>query len=72
MQQELLPTQPSNETDEILKARIERLYRIYGQNWRPFFEQKDERADDANESDPMPPWLLRQARQLSTASVGSE
>jgi hypothetical protein len=72
MQQELLPMPPSNETEEVLKARIERLYKTYGQNWRPFFEQKDDRVTDSDEPDPMPWWLLRQARQLAAAIPGKE
>ena len=64
MQQELLPTPPSNETEEILKARIERLYRIHGQDWRPVFKQQDQNQDDTDDSDALPWWLLRQARQI--------
>jgi hypothetical protein len=67
MQPELLSLPQSDETEEALKARIERLYKIYGQNWRPFFEQIDERLVEV-ETNPMPWWLIRRARQLASTS----
>lgn len=63
MQPELLPLPQSDETEEALKVRIERLYRIYGQNWRPFFEQHAERLEE--ETDPLPWWVIRRARQMA-------
>ena len=65
MQPELLPTPQTDETEERLKARVEKLYRIYGQNWRPFFEQKEINPNEDSDSDPFPAWVLRLARQQS-------
>jgi len=65
MQPELLPIPPSDETEEILKARLDRMYRRYGQNWRPFFETADERLKSDDEENQMPWWVLSRARQLS-------
>ncbi len=63
MQPELLPTPQTDETEERLKARVEKLYRIYGQDWRPFFEQKE--SNPSEDADPFPLWLLRRAREES-------
>lgn len=66
MQPELLPTPQSDETEEALKNRVERLYRTYGQNWGPFFEQHAERLEE--DADPLPWWLIRRARQIASES----
>ena len=66
MQPDLLPTPQRDETEEMLNARIERLYRIYGQDWRPFFEKADERLIGSNEENELPWWVIRRARQLAS------
>ena len=71
MQPDLLPIPQSDETEEMLNARIERLYRIYGQDWRPFFEKVDERLAGRNEESELPWWVIRRARQLGR-TIGSE
>lgn len=65
MQPELLPIPQSDETEEVLKARLDRMYRRYGQNWRPFFESADEQPHSDDEENQMPWWVLSRARQLS-------
>lgn len=65
MQPELLPTPQLDETEEKLNVRIEKLYRIYGQNWRPFFERTERSDDEAEGSSLLPRWVLDLARQQS-------
>ena len=68
MQLDLLQIPPSDETEEALKARLDRIYRIYGQDWRPFFEKMHAREPKDEEADPMPWWLIDRARQLGSTS----
>lgn len=65
MQPELLPTPQLDETEEKLNARVEKLYRIYGQNWRPFFEHAERGAEDNEDCKLLPARLLDMARQQS-------
>ena len=65
MQPELLSIPPSDEAEEALKARIERLYRIHGQNWFSVFSENEaNECDEETGADIVPWWLIRRMRQL--------
>ena len=65
MQPELLPTPNLDETEEKLNARIDKLYRNYGQNWSAFFEHTKRPTDEREDFDLLPARLLDRARQQS-------
>jgi hypothetical protein len=68
MQPELLPVSPRDETEEAFKNRLQRLYRLYGQDWRPFFEQLEKRLPENEDNVNLPWWIIRKARQFGSSS----